>query len=68
MGNKIESNEIIIKGKKLKCPVCDHAYFFTRTSLLNTRGLTFFNLDWANKDATNHICESCGYIYWFFNG
>lgn len=56
-----------VKGKKLVCPVCDHKYFHTRKSMLNTRGLTFFNLDWANKSATNYICGHCGYIFWFMN-
>lgn len=67
MSKKDQAGEIIIKDKKLVCPVCGHTNFYTRKSLLNTRGLTFFNLDWANRDAMNHICESCGYIYWFFN-
>lgn len=65
--NKKEVKEIIIKGKKLECPVCESTLFSTRNSLLNTRGLTFFNLDWVNKGATNYICENCGYIYWFFD-
>ncbi|MGF1585463.1 MAG: hypothetical protein ACFCUM_09100 [Bacteroidales bacterium] len=67
MSNINESAEITVKGKKLQCPVCGHEAFHTRKSLLNTRGLTFFNLDWANKDATNYICDDCGYIFWFFN-
>ena len=67
MNSKKESAEITIKRKKLECPVCGHRKFFTRKSLLNTRGLTFFNLDFANRSATNHICENCGYIYWFYN-
>lgn len=32
---------------------------------MNTRGASFFNFDWANKGATNHVCERCGYVYWF---
>ncbi len=66
--NKLkESSTITVKGKRLECPVCGNKRFFTRSSLLNTRGLTFFNLDWANKSATNYICGNCGYIYWFYN-
>lgn len=67
MNDKHPSKEIHISGKKLECPVCGNHKFFTRTSLLNTRGLTFFNLDWANRSATNHICDTCGYIFWFYN-
>jgi len=59
------AEEIIVSGKKLVCPICEHTHFITRKSLLNTRGLTFFNLDWANKSAMNYICDHCGYIFWF---
>jgi predicted nucleic-acid-binding Zn-ribbon protein len=67
MAQNNQAVEITIKDKKLECPICGHNKFYTRKSLLNTRGLTFFNLDWANKYAMNHICENCGYIYWFYN-
>lgn len=67
MNDKHQSKEITINGKRLECPVCGNRKFFTRRSLLNTRGLTFFNLDWANRSATNHICDKCGYIFWFYN-
>jgi len=29
--------------------------------------MTFFGLDWANKEATNYICENCGYVMWFMD-
>ena len=65
MSRTKEANEYSIQGKKLICPFCSHNRFYTRRSLLNTRALTFFDLDWANKDATNYICEHCGHIMWF---
>ncbi len=65
--NNKTAETIVVQGKKLVCPVCDHKYFYTRKSMLNTRGLTFLNLDWANKSATNYICGHCGYIFWFLN-
>ena len=30
-----------------------------------TAGLTFFNLDWANRSAATLTCTSCGRIEWF---
>ena len=54
-----------VKGYKLSCPVCGHNKFWTRQTLMNTRGLTFFNLDWANQSADNYICDNCGYVMWF---
>jgi hypothetical protein len=32
---------------------------------MNTRAATFFNFDWANRKATNHVCDRCGYVFWF---
>jgi len=57
--------EVNRAGKKLVCPVCNHDRFWQRETLMNTRGASFFNLDWANKKATNHVCDSCGYVFWF---
>ncbi len=52
-------------GTTLKCPVCGEIRFHERNSLLNTRLATFFNFDWANKEARNYICATCGYVFWF---
>ena len=65
MAKKSESKERIIKGNKLECPICHHDKFWTRETLMNTPGMTFFGLDWANKAAKNYICDSCGYVNWF---
>ncbi len=66
MSSKKEIMEFEIKGRKLTCPICGSTRFWTRKSLLNTRGLTFMELDWANKQAINYICDGCDYIVWFF--
>ncbi len=51
--------------RKLTCHVCGCQRFHERNSLLNTRAATFFNFDWANREATNYICADCGFIFWF---
>jgi hypothetical protein len=56
-----------VSGYDLKCPICGGTEFSKRTSLLNSRGLTFLNLDWSNQGAINYICERCGYILWFID-
>lgn len=61
-----ESQEVLKHGKKLLCAVCEHDRFWSRTTLMNTKGATFFGVDWANKEAVNYVCEQCGYIFWFF--
>jgi predicted nucleic-acid-binding Zn-ribbon protein len=52
-------------GKELACVVCGGTHFFSREALLNTPGMTFLRLDWANATAHCRVCEDCGYIYWF---
>ena len=59
------SIRVTMGGKALACTVCGCTSFHERSSLLNTRAATFFNFDWANKEATNYICTQCGYIFWF---
>ena len=54
-----------VKGHKLTCPICGGEHFLTQRYLLNTRWLTFFEWDWANKRAAAYICDNCGYIMWF---
>lgn len=47
------------------CPCCQNDTFDKDYRQLNSRGATFFNLDWANKNATILICNRCTYISWF---
>lgn len=56
-----------IKGNTLKCVICGHDKFWHRTTLMNTKGVSFLGLDWANKEADNYVCGHCGYVHWFFN-
>lgn len=60
-GNKYESGN----GIQVICIHCKHEYFQKGSALLNTRGLTFFDLDWLNESATTLICAQCGFIHWF---
>ncbi len=65
MKEKPEVKQRIINGNTLECPVCKNDTFWMRKTLMNTKGMTFFKLDWANKEAQNYICDSCGYVHWF---
>ena len=60
-----ESKQRIIKGHQLKCTVCKNDTFWERETLMNTPGLTFLGLEWANKKAQNYICDNCGFVHWF---
>ena len=52
-------------GKKIVCPQCEGATFAEGSAQLNTAGMTFLNLDWANKSASTLACTQCGRILWF---
>ena len=52
-------------GKVVLCPHCGHDAFDAQTAVVNTRGLTFFGLDWLDKGATVLACATCGRIEWF---
>ncbi len=56
-----------VGGKPVKCPHCGKKIFEHRAILLNTPGLTFFGVEWANKTAAVLACTSCGQIQWFAN-
>jgi len=51
--------------RKIVCTHCKNDRFTEQAVLLNTRGLTFFKLDWLNRNATTLICSTCGLIQWF---
>ena len=52
-------------GQKVTCPHCKSEGFFEGRALLNTFGMTFLKLDWANKEATTLMCNQCGLVQWF---
>jgi len=57
-----------VKGRELRCPICSNNLFWTRRALLNTSVATFFNLDWANRNANCFVCSNCTHISWFLGG
>ena len=67
MSKKYESRRQTVSGNKLICTVCNHDKFWEKETLMNTPGMTFLGLEWANKKANNYICDNCGYVFWFFN-
>lgn len=60
-----EPAEYTIADKQIRCPHCGETTFFTRQSLLDTRGLSVVDLEWLNPSATVLICAECGRIEWF---
>lgn len=56
-----------VAGRQVVCPHCGGTEFESSNAMLNTRGLTFLDLDWANRSATVLICKACGHIEWFLD-
>ncbi len=54
-----------VAGKEVVCPHCGHDRFEEGRALLNTAGMTFLKLDWANRSAATLLCTRCGHIAWF---
>jgi len=52
-------------GRFLSCTVCAGLFFGRREVKMTTTGMTFFDLDWANKSADGAICMRCGYVHAF---
>nr|WP_106779376.1 hypothetical protein [Lysinibacillus timonensis] len=60
IGREYKANEI-----EVSCVHCKHNKFEQSKALLNTRGLTFFDIEWLNDSATTLLCKRCGFIHWF---
>jgi len=54
-------------GAAIVCPCCRNDTFDKDYRQLNSRGATFFGLDWANRNATILVCQRCTYISWFMS-
>lgn len=54
-----------VASRIVECSHCGSKKFEKSTAQLNTAGLTFLGLDWANRNATILICARCGHIEWF---
>jgi predicted nucleic-acid-binding Zn-ribbon protein len=56
-----------IMNKIIICPNCGHDKFEMKDVLLNTAGMSFLGLDWANRSASALICTNCTRIEWYLN-
>jgi predicted nucleic-acid-binding Zn-ribbon protein len=60
-----EPGEYSVAGRPIRCLHCGETKFAPGRALLNSRGLTLFNVDWANRSATTLVCAECGRIEWY---
>jgi len=54
-----------VEGQDVHCPHCGGQEFAEGSAQLNTAGMTFLDLDWANKSAHTLMCTNCSRIEWF---
>jgi len=67
MGEAPEGDRYVVAEKGVTCAHCGHDRFVEGRAQLNTAGLTFLNLDWANRSAATLACTACGRIEWFLS-
>ena len=49
----------------LSCLVCRGQTFADREIKLNTSGMEFLGLEWANRSGTALICDQCSFVHTF---
>ncbi|MEU6321985.1 hypothetical protein [Streptomyces sp. NPDC047009] len=49
----------------ITCQICKGDVFRERGVLLNSAGMEFMKLAWADEKATGLICRRCGYVHLF---
>jgi hypothetical protein len=55
-------------GADLACLVCGGQRFTRREVKMNTTGMSFMDLDWANRSGDGAICRACGFVHTFLDG
>ena len=66
MAEEKKPSQVQRAGNWLKCPVCGGDLFWRREAQLNTRVMTFIDLDWINPRGDCYICDNCRHILWFY--
>ena len=65
MGEAPTGDRHTVAGKVVSCGHCSRDEFVEGRAQLNTAGLTFLNVDWANRSAAVLTCTACGHLEWF---
>jgi len=54
-----------VHNRPLLCLVCGGGEFWDREVKLNSSGMEFMGLAWANQSALGLLCATCGYVHEF---
>jgi hypothetical protein len=49
----------------LHCLICRGQLFTSREIKLNTSGMEFLGMEWANRSGTALICDRCSFVHTF---
>lgn len=63
--SKTKPDAVMVKNRKLICPVCDNDQFIETRAQMNTALASLFDVDFANKTARCFVCADCTYVFWF---
>jgi pyruvate-formate lyase-activating enzyme len=56
---------VMVRGKPLRCQVCQNDRFWQRNAQLHSAFATFLEVEWTSPTCTCVICSSGGYVHWF---
>jgi hypothetical protein len=62
---KDEPETVLVRGRPLRCLVCQHDAFYQRKAQLHSGIATFFQLEWSSPTCVCVVCSACGYVHWF---
>ena len=65
LNNELPGEHYAINDNRITCKYCGNDIFELSRVQLNTAGMTFLDLDWANKSAYVLACSECGHLEWF---
>lgn len=65
MGQSPDGDRFVVAERAVTCGHCGRDRFVEGRAQLNTAGMSFLNLDWANRSAATLTCTACGKIEWF---
>lgn len=54
-----------IGDRTISCLICGGGGFWQREVKLNTSGMEFLDMGWANESALGLVCAGCGYVHEF---
>jgi hypothetical protein len=60
-----EPNYVTIGSRAFQCMFCAGDRFWYRSVKMNTGGMEFLDLGWANQSSHGLICVTCGYVHEF---